>query len=245
MKEGDAYFVIVDISGYTEFVQMHRTSMMHAEQIITDLMESVLEQKRSPLILDKLQGDAAIFYAWDDGNSELAGQIAHQVLDFFQAFQSTEELLVSCNLCLCAACNQIGGLRLKGILHYGSLLVKEVGGSTELGGADIIVAHRLEKNHIEGDEYIAMSKAFHDRSGDLLDLKPHRSSENYGPLGDIDIVTFYPGEIPDPETPPIPTPSFWRKVSYTGKIEWYGIKRMLFGKKPAAEFRNLPRKTDS
>ena len=241
MKQGNAYFVIVDISGYTGFVQMHRTSMVHAEQIITDLMESVLDQKRSPLILDKLQGDAAIFYAWDDGSPELAGLIGQQVLDFFNAFQTTEKVLVSCNMCVCDACNQIDGLRLKGILHYGQLLVKEMGGSTELGGADVIVAHRLEKNHIEGNEYIVMSKAFHDRSGNLADLEPHGSSENYGPLGDIEIVTFYP----NPSTAPIPTPTLWKKLSFFGKVEWHGIQRMLFGKGPTGEFRNIPGKPDA
>ena len=236
MKQGEAYFVIVDISGYTGFVQMHRTSMVHAEQIITDLMESVLDQKRSPLILDKLQGDAAIFYTWDDGSPELASSIAQQVLNFFKAFQTTEKVLVSCKVCICDACNQIDGLRLKGILHHGELVLKEMGGSTELAGADVILAHRLEKNHIEGNEYIVMSKAFHDRCGDLQGLEPHRSSENYGPLGDIEIVNFYP----NPSTAPIPTPTIWKKLSFFGKIEWYGIQRMLFGKKPPGDFRNLP-----
>ena len=235
MKQGDAYFVIVDISGYTDFVQLHRTSMVHAEQIITDLMESVLDQKRSPLILDKLQGDAAIFYAWDDGSPDLAGAIAQQVLDFFRAFQTTEKVLVSCNMCLCEACNRIDSLRLKGILHHGQLLLKEMGGSTELGGADIIVAHRLEKNHIEGNEYIAMSKAFHDRCGNLADLEPHPSTENYGPLGNIEIVTFYP----NPSTAPIPKPTLWKKLKSLAKIEWYGIQRMILGKEPPGEFRNL------
>ena len=128
------------------------------------------------------------------------------------------------------------GLRLKGILHHGELLVKEMDGSTELGGADIIVAHRLEKNHVEGNEYIVMSKAFHDRSGNLADWEPHRSSENYGPLGEIEIVTF----DPNPSTAPVPTPTLWKKLSFFGKIEWYGIRRMLFGKARTEEFRNLP-----
>ena len=42
MQEFPGFIVIVDISGYTGFVKMHRTSMAYAEQVITDLMESVL-----------------------------------------------------------------------------------------------------------------------------------------------------------------------------------------------------------
>ena len=37
VNQFSGYIVIVDISGYTEFVKMHRTALAHAEQIITDL----------------------------------------------------------------------------------------------------------------------------------------------------------------------------------------------------------------
>ena len=41
-----------------------------------------------------------------------------------------------------------------------------MGGFSELTDGDVIVAHRLEKNHIVGEEYILMSRAFHELSGD-------------------------------------------------------------------------------
>ena len=61
MEQFPGFIVIVDISGYTGFVKMHRTAMVHAEQIITDLMESVLDVHGPPLVLDKLMGDAGNF----------------------------------------------------------------------------------------------------------------------------------------------------------------------------------------
>ena len=57
MQQLPAFIVIVDISGYTSFVKMHRTSMVHAEQIITDLMEAVRDQKEAPLELDNAVGE--------------------------------------------------------------------------------------------------------------------------------------------------------------------------------------------
>ena len=43
MKEIDACMVLLDISGYTGFVNYRTTSLLHAEQIITELLDSVIE----------------------------------------------------------------------------------------------------------------------------------------------------------------------------------------------------------
>jgi hypothetical protein len=235
MEQTPAFIVIVDISGYTGFVKMHRTSMVHAEQIVTDLMESVLDRQESPLELDMLQGDAAIFYARDNGEPGTAAAIVGQVTRFFEAFNATERDLVSCNVCLCDACNQIDGLRLKAILHHGELILKEVAGSRELGGTDIILAHRLLKNHVESDEYILMTNPFHDRSGDIEGLEPHRAREEFD-LGPVDVVVFYP----DPDTAPRPAPGWGSRLKQFARMEAMGFWRMLGGNS-AQEFRNLPK----
>jgi hypothetical protein len=227
------YVVIVDISGYTGFVRLHRTSMAHAEQIITDLMESVLDVQGPPLVLDKLMGDAAIFYSTDDGEG-VAEAIAAQVVRFFDAFNRSEEVLVSCNLCVCDACIQMGGLQLKAILHHGELIVKQMGGRAELGGTDIILAHRLLKNSVEGDEYILMTSAFHDRAGDMGGMSPHRGQEETD-LGPVEVVVFYPdsGERPSPKA------TWSARVKQFARIEAKGALRMLKGRSER-DFYNLP-----
>ena len=58
-----AVLVLADIGGYTRFIKMHGTSLVHAERIITDLLESVINESEFPLTLNKLEGDAALFYA--------------------------------------------------------------------------------------------------------------------------------------------------------------------------------------
>lgn len=233
MQQFPGFIVIVDISGYTGFVKMHRTSMVHAEQVITDLMESVLAAQNPPLVLDKLQGDAAIFYAKDTGDGA-APEIAAQVTRFFEAFDERERVLVSCNLCICDACQEIGGLQLKAILHHGDLIVKEMGGSTELGGTDIILAHRMLKNHVQADEYILMTSAFHELAGHMDGLEPNRGSEETD-LGKVDYVVFYP----DPNTDPMPNATWMARAKQLARIELLGARRMLKRGRDRT-FSNLP-----
>ncbi len=233
MEEFSGCVVIVDISGYTQFVKMHRTAMVHAEQIITDLMESVLDVQGPPLVLDKLMGDAATFYSSDDEDAS-AEAIAAQVVRFFDAFNESEGVLVSCNVCICDACNQMGSLKLKAILHHGQLILKQMGGGTELAGPDVILAHRLLKNSVEGDEYILMTEAFHHRSGDLREMPglPGREETDLGP---IDVVVFYP----DSGNRPLPKATWSGRLKQFARIEAKGAQRMLRGRS-AREFTNLP-----
>jgi len=227
------YIVIVDISGYTGFVRLHRTAAAHAEQVITDLMESVLDVHGPPLILDKLLGDAAVFYGPDTGGGG-ASAIAAQVLRFFDAFNKSEAVLVSCNLCVCDACQQMDQLRLKVILHHGELIVKEMGGRTELAGPDIILAHRLLKNNVEGDEYILMTQAFHDRAGDLEGMPPHRGQEDTD-IGPVDVVVFYPNY----GNRPLPEATWSARLKQFVRTETKGAVRLVKGRSER-EFLNLP-----
>ena len=232
MEQFPGFVVIVDISGYTGFVRLHRTAVAHAEQIITDLMESVLDVHGPPLLLDKLMGDAAVFYGPDTG--EDASAIARQVLRFFEAFNTSEAVLVSCNLCVCDACQQMDQLRLKAILHRGDLVVKEMGGGTELGGADVILAHRLLKNTVEGDEYILMTQAFHERAGDIDGMAAHHHREDTD-LGRVETVVFYP----EREDRPLPEATWSTRLKQLVRTEAKGWVRLAKGRGDR-EFLNLP-----
>ncbi|MGI9667329.1 MAG: DUF2652 domain-containing protein [Acidimicrobiia bacterium] len=233
MEQFSGCIVIVDISGYTEFVKMHRTAMVHAEQIITDLMESVLDVQGPPLVLDKLMGDAATFYS-HDGREGSAASIAAQVVRFFDAFNESEGVLVSCNMCICDACTQMGSLSLKAILHHGDLLLKEMGGRTELAGPDVILAHRLLKNSVPVDEYILMTKDFHERAGDLDGSAPVLGQEETD-LGPVDVAVFYP----ESGDRPLPRATLGGRLKQFVHIEANGVRRMLKGR-GTRDFTNLP-----
>ena len=56
-----AYFAIADISGYTSFLA--GVELDHAQDIIADLMDTVVKGLRPPFRLAKFEGDAAFVYA--------------------------------------------------------------------------------------------------------------------------------------------------------------------------------------
>jgi hypothetical protein len=94
--------VLADISGYTRFMKMHTMSLLHAEAIITELLEAVLDHAEYPLTLSKLEGDAALLYATleDDVDDRAAAQdILRQVIAFFEAFKTRERALIACDSC--------------------------------------------------------------------------------------------------------------------------------------------------
>lgn len=60
-KPESAYFVIADISGYTSFLA--GVELDHAQDILADLMDTVVKGLRPPFRLAKFEGDAAFVYA--------------------------------------------------------------------------------------------------------------------------------------------------------------------------------------
>jgi hypothetical protein len=59
-KLESACFVIADISGYTSFLA--GVELDHAQDIIADVMDTVVRCLRPPFGLAKFEGDAAFFY---------------------------------------------------------------------------------------------------------------------------------------------------------------------------------------
>ena len=63
-KAESACFVIADISGYTHFVS--GVELDHAQDIIADIMDTLVRALRPPFRLAKFEGDAAFVYALAD-----------------------------------------------------------------------------------------------------------------------------------------------------------------------------------
>ena len=100
-----ACFVIADISGYTRFSRLRALSVLHAEEIITELLEAVISTAKYPLQIAKLEGDAVFLYAETGGEPAAAAQdVARQVTVFFEAFQARSRHLAATSICPCDAC---------------------------------------------------------------------------------------------------------------------------------------------
>lgn len=186
--------VIADIGGYTKFIRFHKTALLHAQEIISQLLETVIDRASHPLVLNKLEGDAALMYA-EMGDDALAAarDVSRQVAAFFAAFHAKARALSEDRAnCPCDACQHILELRLKAVLHHGEVAIRKIRQFEELTGEDVILAHRLLKNSVGEPEYILMSASFHRLAGDLAGFRSEAGMESYEELGRIDTVVFAP-----------------------------------------------------
>ena len=233
-----AFIVLVDISGYTKFIRKHRVSLAHAEGIVSELIESVIDASSVPLIINKLQGDAALFYAPSDGSREAAREILRQIEGFFHAFAAREARLVGeCSLCSCDACLKLGQLKLKAIAHHGELALKKVKHFEEIAGEEVILAHRLLKNSVKSGEYILLSKALDDLSGGVEGWQPDRRREECEGVGLVEVVVYHPPTAPARAAAAQPQASLWQKLRMVLKLEALLVKRLVTG--PSRAFANL------
>jgi len=161
MRLSHAVLVLADISGYTSFIVKREVSLLHAEEIITALLEAMIDRAEHPLTLNKLEGDAALFYA--ESGDDRAGAMRDalvQVQALFTAFDARRAQIGADRAnCGCDACANIAGLRIKAFVHCGEVAIKQVRQFEELAGEDVILVHRLMKNHLAEREYVLLSEA--------------------------------------------------------------------------------------
>ncbi|MCQ3980004.1 MAG: hypothetical protein DPW09_41835 [Anaerolineae bacterium] len=196
MEPKKVVLAIVDISGYTRFIKSHKTSQIHAEEIIFDLLEAVIDRAEYPLSLNKLEGDALFLYAELIAGEEtaVACDVVRQVQVFFEAFHTRkDELVAEREDCSCNACQHVWDLRLKAFLHQGEVFFRKIRQFEELAGEDVILIHRLLKNTIPASEYIAATGTFVELTGDYFsDTRSEIRQEYYDDLGMVTMQVFYP-----------------------------------------------------
>ena len=194
MEQRQVFLILIDISGYTRFTKLHRLSAMHAEQIISDLLESIIQRATFPLVVHEILGDSVNFYAIADGGKDGALEVRRQVGAIFDAFRLREgELISDCSLCVCQACINVGKLHLKAVLHYGQAIFSNISGFRKVAGEDVILAHRLLKNSVPEKEYILETESFFQLAG-ASPVTQEARSERYEDLGEVRVRVSYPAE---------------------------------------------------
>ena len=228
--------VYADISGYTRFIKFHHTSLLHAEQIITELLEAIIDAAEFPLQVNKLEGDAVLLYAEVPTGEEAraAKDVAVQVGRLFTAFKEKERALVACdNGCVCEACRNIGGLKLKTVLHVGQATLRRIRHLEELAGLDMnLVRDLLQKSQVTVPEYILMTESFYRASGGLVNQTGESRLEDGGPAGHVPVWVYYPA-------PALAAGPRESAAAFSGRLNQHAFARML-GRKPKAVFNNLP-----
>jgi hypothetical protein len=154
-KPESGYFVIADISGYTSFLA--GVELDHAQDIIADLMDTVVKGLRPPFRLAKFEGDAAFVYA---ATAKIDGSMLQDIIESaYFTFRRRLRDIKQASVCGCKACAAMGDLDFKFVAHHGEMVKQKMGGREELAGRDVIVVHRLLKNTVSekvGDRAYAL-----------------------------------------------------------------------------------------
>jgi len=135
---------MADISGYTAYLA--GSELDHAQDVLADLTETVVNALAPPMRLSKLEGDAAFVYA--PGVQIDASMLLDTVEATYFAFRRRQDAIDRATSCECNACVLIPRLDLKFVAHHGRFVRQRVAGSEELSGSDVIVVHRLLKNTV-------------------------------------------------------------------------------------------------
>ena len=182
-----ACLVIADITGYTSYLA--GVELDHAQDILADLIDTVVGSLRPTFRLAKLEGDAAFTYVITEtvDGSALMDTIERTYFTFRRRLRDIGQASV----CDCNACIRMPALDLKLLAHHGTILRQRMAGREELVGSPVIVAHRLLKNAVtEATGYRAYALYTEDclRAAGIddpasLDLVEHR--EEYEHLGEV------------------------------------------------------------
>lgn len=144
-----ALLFIPDISGFTQFVA--EVEIQHAQHIIEELLEILLDANSIDLKVSEIEGDAILFYRF--GEAPTAVELLMQVQMMFMKFHTHLKKYHTHRVCNCGACKTAHQLTLKFVAHYGEISLNTVKQYQKLFGKEVIVAHRLMKNGIEHHEY--------------------------------------------------------------------------------------------
>ncbi len=205
LREEKVLLLIADISGYTDFMLANEKSLEHSHIIISELIETILNEVQLPLSLAKLEGDAIFLYAVkDDAFAGRAADLGARVLRFFHVFSNKVAELTLSSFCKCGACTNIERLKLKVVVHSGRCAFYQIANLTELSGVDVIIVHRLLKNSVGMSEYILLTEAA-EQDLQLPLILLSKGEETYDAIGALTPYVYSspdkPAYVPDPTAP--------------------------------------------
>jgi uncharacterized protein YndB with AHSA1/START domain len=138
----NACLVIADITGYTDYLA--GVELDHAQDVLADLMNVVVDGLRPPVSLAKLEGDAAFI---SGASSAVDGSTVQDTIEStYFVFRRRLQDINQATTCECNACTLIPRLDLKFVAHDGQMVRHTVAEREELVGRDVILVHRLLKN---------------------------------------------------------------------------------------------------
>lgn len=235
-----ALLVIADIGGYTRFMRVHRVNLAHAQWVVAQLLEALIDAGEPKLRLAKLEGDAAFFYAplSDQPKEGELDVFERRISDLRRAFLEKRGDLEKNPACSCDGCSQAGQLKLKFVAHLGEVMEQRVKRYRELAGVDVIFVHRLLKNKVPVPEYMLMSEPVHAGVKEELKRLARPTIESLEGLGDVTTHWVDFGELALALPEPQPAP-FLRRVWLWLRANIRSIPYILGVKRSCEGFRNM------
>lgn len=184
------YFIITDISGYTEYLT--ESELDHAHKILQSLFDAQMEHIKFPLKISGFRGDAIFMYTPETCfvNSQ---SFIETLENLYIVFTDTLRQMMANTTCPCRACRNMSKLDLKMCIHYGEYILQRLGDREELLGADVIVPHRMLKNSVIEKTGIKSYALFSEAAAQALGLHnlctpliPH--GETYEHLGEVHML---------------------------------------------------------
>lgn len=196
-REQRVILLLADLSGYTRFMVENQLSAVHGQMVISHLLESLLREVDLPLELQEIEGDAIFLIATrpDDGDWEsVMKEVQTKLLRFFEVFIEAAAGLGEMTACQCAICTHADDLKLKIVAHTGRAVFHTLGGRRQVSGTDVILAHRLLKNSVPGNEYLLLSGDAYRAFGEGMEIGFEPGEETYEGLGTVQTWVHHLGE---------------------------------------------------
>ena len=200
-----ALLFMPDISGFTQFV--NETEILHSQQIVQELLETLIECNQIGLQVGEIEGDAIFFYKL--GDKPDMPTLLRQVEVMFTTFHQHLKLYDQQRICPCKACESAVKLALKVVSHYGEVTGIAVKDHNKLFGKDVIVIHRLLKNNLNKKEYVLVTDQL--ANGSTQDTlpqwyTPQLATETY----DVGEIQFHFSDLSNlhGSIPPITSPKY-------------------------------------
>ena len=181
------YFILSDISGYTEFLT--RSELDHAHDALQNLFEVQLAHLKYPFVISGFRGDAIFMYVPDTHICE-PQTILEALENLYFVFADTLRQMIHNTTCPCRACQNMSRLDLKMVIHHGEYVIQKLGDREELLGADVIVPHRMLKNSVIEQTGIQSYALFSEAAAEASNLSQLAfpllaHSETYEHLGQV------------------------------------------------------------
>lgn len=147
---------LADISGYTSFLrgvqEAHKDDAFAggevpgAFRLMSSLLDGIVQSVSPYFTISKLEGDAVFAFARSGPEVPHGDDVLECIRSCYARFRAQLADVGVIWTCTCDSCNMAFDLDLKFVLHAGGFVVQEIGGTPELTGTDVVMAHLLLKS---------------------------------------------------------------------------------------------------